>query len=565
MSKIHWSRPVDGNFDTAADWSTGSVPGTDARVFLGALGGTPYTVTASTNQTVRAVFTAPTATLAITGGVFVIRNRIDNRGTITVDGASLEIPGFTTLSGGGNVVLGGTKAGALGETGPGVAGLTNVDNTISGAGRIGGPGFFFENQVAGVVNATGARALTLTHIVGGANDGLIEATGSGGLTLRRTSINMAASETGVILAGDGSTVRLWRSDVDGGTLRSAGSGKFVARGSTRAGFRSGAAKLTDVNNQAAIHVARGFLDIGERIHNAGAIGVARAASGLAVGIDGVTLLGGGSITLRRGNTIVGDARTPTLTNIDNIISGAGLIGGAALHRHGLKLNNRAQGVIDADRSAHLTLDTGAHAIVNAGTLEATGVGRGEVRSAVDNTGTLKTSGAGVLRFDKAVTGDGSAIVRGGTLAFEAAFGEDVAFTGGAGALELGRSQGYAGSISGFSKTGGTVLDLRDIGFTGAGEASFSGDATSGVLTVTDGTHTAHLTLIGDYRGEAFGASGDGRGGVIVKASGGGPSSPPHPFVAAMASLVGASGAPIAHEARVEIWRPSLCAPRPAFA
>ncbi|MEP6967503.1 MAG: hypothetical protein ABI906_05440 [Pseudomonadota bacterium] len=561
MSKIHWSSPVDGNFDTAADWSTGSVPGTSARVFLDALGGTPYTVTASMSETVRAVRTAPTTTLAITGGVFVIRNRIDNRGTIALDGASLEMPGFTTLSGGGNIVLGGTKTSVLGETGPGVASLTNVNNTISGAGRIGGPGFFFENQVAGVVNATGARALTLEHIVGGANAGLIEATGSGGLTMKRTFINMEAFETGVILAGAGSAVRLSRSAIDGGTLRSAGSGTFIVKGSVHAGVRSGAAKLTDMNNQAAIHVARGFLDIGEKIHNAGAIGVTRAASGLAVGIDGVTLSGGGSITLRRGNAIVGDARMPTLTNIDNTISGAGLIGGAALRRHGLKLNNRAQGVIDADRSGRLTLDTGAHTIVNAGTLEATGVGRGEVRSAVDNTGTLETSGGGALRFNKAVTGDGSAIIRGGTLAFKGVFAEDVAFTGGAGALELGRSRGYAGAISGFSKTGGTVLDLRDIGFTGSGEASFSGDATSGVLTISDGTHTAHLTLIGDYTGQHFVASSDSRGGTNIIDSGSGAPSP-HRLVAAMAGMAGAGAgvAGVAREAWREPWRPLLATP-----
>jgi len=68
MSKIHWSSPVDGNFDTAADWSTGSVPGTSARVFLDALGGTPYTVTASSDETVGSLSIATGDTLSITGG-----------------------------------------------------------------------------------------------------------------------------------------------------------------------------------------------------------------------------------------------------------------------------------------------------------------------------------------------------------------------------------------------------------------------------------------------------------------------------------------------------------------
>ena len=103
----------------------------------------------------------------------------------------------------------------------------------------------------------------------------------------------------------------------------------------------------------------------------------------------------------------------------------------------------------------------------------------------------------------------------GTLAFGSTFSQDVAFTGASGVLKLARSQGYAGAVSGFSKTGGTSFDLLDVGFTGAGEASFSGNHTSGVLTVTDGTHTAHITLTGDYTGVTFVASNDGHGGVSI--------------------------------------------------
>jgi hypothetical protein len=37
---------------------------------------------------------------------------------------------------------------------------------------------------------------------------------------------------------------------------------------------------------------------------------------------------------------------------------------------------------------------------------------------------------------------------------------------GCGTLDLAESQFYAGTITGFSKTGATTLDLRDIGFVG---------------------------------------------------------------------------------------------------
>ncbi len=105
-------------------------------------------------------------------------------------------------------------------------------------------------------------------------------------------------------------------------------------------------------------------------------------------------------------------------------------------------------------------------------------------------------------------------VAGGTLVIEdPAFAENVSFTGTRGALALARSQTYTGTVAGFSITRGTRLDLQDIGFVGAGEATFSGDATGGVLTITDGPHTARINLTGDYLGARFVASDDGRGGT----------------------------------------------------
>ena len=50
----------------------------------------------------------------------------------------------------------------------------------------------------------------------------------------------------------------------------------------------------------------------------------------------------------------------------------------------------------------------------------------------------------------------------------------------------------------------------------ASEASFSGTAAGGVLTVTDGVHTARLKLTGDYVGSTFIAASDGNGGVLIE-------------------------------------------------
>lgn len=80
-----------------------------------------------------------------------------------------------------------------------------------------------------------------------------------------------------------------------------------------------------------------------------------------------------------------------------------------------------------------------------------------------------------------------------------------------------------------------MLDLSDIAFTGAGEATFAGDASGGLLTVGDGTNTASIRLIGDYLSDSFVAASDGAGGVaITAAASAAPSA--HPLVAAMAGL-----------------------------
>jgi hypothetical protein len=85
-----------------------------------------------------------------------------------------------------------------------------------------------------------------------------------------------------------------------------------------------------------------------------------------------------------------------------------------------------------------------------------------------------------------------------------------------------------------------VLDLADIGFTsGVTKATYKGTTASGTLTVTDGTHTARIILIGNYTASTFTASSDGHGGTDVvdpPAASVGRTPPAQPLVAAMASF-----------------------------
>jgi hypothetical protein len=122
---------------------------------------------------------------------------------------------------------------------------------------------------------------------------------------------------------------------------------------------------------------------------------------------------------------------------------------------------------------------------------------------------------GTLAVDGAVSGAGVVYIAGGTANFASTFTENVVFTGTTGGLELAKSVSYTGQISGFSKTGTTSLDLRDITFGGSTKATYSGTTTSGVLTVTDGTHTAKIHFLGNYTGASWVLSKESGGGTIV--------------------------------------------------
>jgi hypothetical protein len=193
------------------------------------------------------------------------------------------------------------------------------------------------------------------------------------------------------------------------------------------------------------------------------------------------------------------------------------------------------------------------------------------KNSIVNAGTLQVGGSGTLILAGAVTGAGRAIIDGGLLDCASSFNEAVTFTGKTGVLELAQSRTYTATVSGFSKTGGTSLDLDDIAFSKATTAGYAGTKKRGVLTVTDGTHTANIHLKGNYLNSTFVVSGDGHGGAIVHDPAAPALSPPwapaalaQRFVAALAGFEGSAVGSLGG-AGAEPWRgapPRLAAPQP---
>jgi hypothetical protein len=89
------------------------------------------------------------------------------------------------------------------------------------------------------------------------------------------------------------------------------------------------------------------------------------------------------------------------------------------------------------------------------------------------------------------------------------------FGGASGTLQLDNAQSFSGLISGFG--GQDQLDLRDIASSASATIGYvaTGDNSGGTLTVSDGTHTANIALLGQYAAASFAAAGDGHGGTMI--------------------------------------------------
>ena len=227
--------------------------------------------------------------------------------------------------------------------------------------------------------------------------------------------------------------------------------------------------------------------------------------------NGLTLEGGGHVDLSddNGNIIVGTRPDATLINVDNTISGAGQLGEGQL-----TLDNK--GTILASGSNALTIDTGANEVVNSGTLRATGSGGLVINSDIANSGLLWANGANITT-DGNVSGTGSVLIDGvATFEMGGAFSENVTLDAGANArLKIDHAADFRGTVTGFDSN--DLLDLADLAFgsnTRLGYVANSNN-TGGTLTVSDGTNTANLALLGQYTAASFAMATDGSGGTLI--------------------------------------------------
>jgi hypothetical protein len=324
MAIIHWKHGVNGDFAIAANWNPASVPGTGDTAAIDAAG--TYVVTSDANETVDSLTTAAHATLSLTSHAVTITNGTGagaNAGTIAVgNAAQLTLGGIVnntgkitlnstgtptyivfgtgagaTLKGGGKVLL----SDNAGNTLSAFSTITNLDNTISGAGQIGN-GFVItlDNEAKGVINATGKinplTIFTFGHTV--TNLGILEATGPAGLIIESTVNNWPS---GIVQAvGPGALVSLQGATLVGGRLKTVNGGIIRIDGSSSTSTLDGSTPAAPVANAGSVVVTNtNTLKLVGTINNTGSIalnsgpGLNRAV--LLIGTGGAALRGGGKI------------------------------------------------------------------------------------------------------------------------------------------------------------------------------------------------------------------------------------------------------------------------------
>jgi hypothetical protein len=511
-------------------------------------------------------------------GVYISSGLITNGSTLATGALIVGVyGGVEALTASATVTNFGTIDGAGGTISSGIAVSLKAGGTVTNGSAadtialIEGAGFGVTAQ-AGVAKIANFGTISAFHAVylfgggsvtnGSATDTTAAIIGEDGVSTRSgpgTVINFGS----IIGYGDEWAVSLSQGSVTNGSATDTGAlmdggklGVLVAGGGTVTNFGTIVADLSSPG-ASGVYVDSGSITNGSATDSVATItgryGVFGGSAGAITLTNFGTVHGFGGTAVYFGNSAdvlnveAGSAFIGAVTGdggVLNLATGTGTLSGitgtgtvtvsgsmAATTFQNFNLLEIGAGARFTDGGA-VTVAAG-QTIINSGTLTLAG--------AVSNSGTLEAA-AGTLTVQGAVTGAGRVVITKGTADFNAAFSQSVIFAAGAtGVLELAQSTAYTGTVSGFSKTGATALDLADIAFaSGTTTASFSGTTTAGTLTVTDGTHTAKIRLAGNYTASTWTVSSDGHGGTTVVD----PAGPPPrvaPLLAAMAAL-GPSGA-----------------------
>ena len=514
-----------GNYSNAGKWSLNLVPDNNlapdsATSYNAVITAAGSVVTDDINPTVDnlTIGAGNSLTIADFRSLTVVANpgdgstvgTINNAGTLTLNssGDYTELVlggsgGTVMLTGGGTITMGNNANNLI--TGPNDSTLTNVNNTIQGAGQLGNGALVIVNQ--GTIDANQSTAMTIsTNTAGVTNTGTLEATAGGTLDLVYAPV---ANAGGTILAtGTGSTVNInLESTIVGGTLTTAAGGSIVSSGTVDGVTISSGSTLTAADYYG--------VTLQDTITNHGTIAVNPGIYTTDLVISGdVSLTGGGTVTL--GNSasvgIRGANGGETLTNVDNTIQGAGQLGNGSL-----AIVN--QGTVDANQSTALTISTNSGGVTNTGTLEATAGGTLDLleTSVANAGGTILATGAGStvnIGYEATIVGGTLTTAAGGAIDGTGGTVDGATISSGS---TLTAANEYGMTLQGTITNHGTIdvistgnttdlLISGDVSLTGGGTVTLGNSAGNGISGATGGETLTNV----DNTIQGAGQLGNGR-------------------------------------------------------
>ncbi len=349
---------------------------------------------------------------------------INNKNNFQVNGGSaanaiIIIDNNVTLQGGGTVTLSTASGGGAAYIEQAVGGLTltNVNNLIQGSGVIGNNGMSLVNHATVNANVSG-QALILEGMSNTlTNTGILEASNGGILQINGVTVNNAGG--GTITANAGTSVQLFGSTViQGGVLTNNGSffGTPINSVAYLDGSTGAGAITINGNYTNDVNADTHFLGTINNKNNFQVNG-GSGANAIMIIDNNVTLQGGGTVTLSTasgGGAAVLEQSVGglTLTNVNNLIQGAGVIG-----NNGMSLVNHA--TVNANVSGQaLILDGMSSGLTNTGILEASNGGILQI-----NGVTVNNAGGGTITANagSAVQLFGSTVIQGGVLTNNGSF------------------------------------------------------------------------------------------------------------------------------------------------
>jgi autotransporter-associated beta strand protein len=403
MAAISWKTPVSGNWNVAADWSTGAVPTSADDVLISAAGS--YTVTISTNP----LIVPPLGGLLAASPIINIPDEAnslafnapqaelqENSGSLTIEGALVVSAGSVSLNEANTI-------GSVTLTGGGALAFGNGGALGNGA----------VTESAGELLATANE--TLTNGLSFSGNSTIAAAHGTTLTENASSMNIAPASTlnfGA-LGADGTI--LWHTpqgtnfgsplpaiNVEAGTLKGADSSFGIFLDDSSVTVAAGATLDLAGNSTDFTELSGG----GAVIDSGAAATLSLEVANFSGAILGpLSLVSNGAVVLSGANTYTGSTTIHSGDKLQLGIGGAtGSIGGGAISD---------SGALSIDRDNAITL---TNSISGGGNLEQVGTGVTSIGAANTYTGGATIS-AGTLAIGNAgALGTGTVSLSGGRTA-----------------------------------------------------------------------------------------------------------------------------------------------------